>query len=126
MTFGLEHLGICAKDPAAMVEWYEKHLGTKTVRSIPDRNIFFIITANGVIIEIYPAAQSVDPQKNNVSGIRHIAFEVPDIEEAQRKMIEDGVDIDREIPAPGDTRLVHFRDIEGNLLDLVQRTRPLI
>ena len=125
MIKGFEHTGICAKDPAAMVQWYAKHLGTKTIVAYEERNIYFIMAPNGAIFEIYPATEISPEYGNTVSGIRHLAVLVTDVEAAQREMIENGVDIDRDIPPPGDSRLVRFRDCEGNLLHLVERSAPL-
>lgn len=126
MIIGIEHIGISANDPKAMVAWYEKHLGARTIRAMEERKIYFIMMGNGVILEIYPATQVAPAQINTASGIRHIAFLVKDIEATQREMMENGVDIDKDIPPMADTRLIHFRDCEGNLLDIVERVTPLV
>jgi len=124
MILGIEHTGVSAQDPTALVRWYEKHLGMKIIRQIGD-SIYFIMAENGAILEVYPAAQTAQAYPNNASGIRHLAILVKDIEAEQKKMLENGVDIDRDVPAPGETRLIFLRDCEGNILHLVERAAPL-
>ena len=124
MQFSVEHLGLAARNPAALKDWYVQFLGAKVVfetQAVPPA--YFLKFPGGVIIEIYQADASMSEVSNNkLSGWRHLAVRVHRIEEVRDRLVSQGVVFETEIkPAGGGGRILFFRDPDGNLLHLVER-----
>ena len=125
MEFVIEHLGLAARDPQALKEWYLSALGAKLVfdngQSPP---AFLISLGSGMLIEIYPSASAL-PQvcDNKLGGWRHLALKIPNLEAARQWLLDHGVAFEEPIkPAGGGGRVLFFKDPEGNLLHLVERS----
>ena len=125
MNFAVEHIGLAARDTVALKDWYLEVLGFREVftdgKSPP---AFLIEMADGLLIEIYPGETSVDATGNNkLAGWRHLAVRVDSIESARDELARRGVIFDKPIkPAGGGGRVLFFKDREGNLLHLVERS----
>ena len=125
MNFAVEHVGLAARDAAALKDWYVRVLGSREVltdgKSPP---AFLLEIANGLMVEIYPGDTSVDATGNNkLAGWRHLALRVDSIESARAELARHGVVLDEPIkPAGGGGRVLFFKDSEGNLLHLVERS----
>lgn len=122
--FSAEHLGLAARDPVALKDWYVRVLGARLVfdngQAPP---AFFLALPGGLLIEVYQAgsvlAQTGD---NRLAGWRHLALRVEAIEPARDDLAARGVTFDEPIkPAGGGGRVLFFADLEGNLLHLVER-----
>jgi glyoxylase I family protein len=125
MNFAVEHIGLAARDSAALKDWYVKVLGAREVFSDGKSPPAFLMEfADGLTIEIYPGDSSVDPTDNNkLPGWRHLAVRVDSIESARDELASRGVIFNEPIkPAGGGGRVLFFKDYEGNLLHLVERT----
>lgn len=123
-AFSLEHLGLAARDPAALKDWYTRVLGAVVVfasDTVPPA--FFVRLPGGVLLEIYAGERGVtDTGNNRVFGWRHVALRVGSIEAARDRLSQHGVLIEDQIkPAGGGGRVLFFADAEGNLLHLVER-----
>jgi glyoxylase I family protein len=124
MNFLLEHLGLSARDPATLKNWYARALGAQLVfdngRTPPT---FLLGLPGGVLLEIYPGDFSLkDTGNNRLNGWRHVALRVNSIEAARAELETRGVSFTEEIkPAGGGGRVLFFQDPEGNLLHLVER-----
>ena len=124
MNFAIEHIGLAARDTAALKDWYVRVLGAQEVfadgQSPP---AFLLETLSGLMIEIYPGDTSLDaPGDNKLAGWRHLAVAVDSIESARAELARRGVIFDEPIkPAGGGGRVLFFKDSEGNLLHLVER-----
>ena len=130
MNFTPEHIGLAALDTVALKDWYVKVLGSREVftdgKSPP---AFLLAIASGLMIEIYPADARLDRTDNNKhAGWRHLALQVDSIEFARAELARRGVILDEPIkPAGGGGRVLFFKDCEGNLLHLVERSEgPLL
>ena len=125
MNLAVEHIGLAARDTVALKDWYLEVLGFREVftdgKSPP---AFLIEMANGLLIEIYPGETSVDATGNNkLAGWRHLAVRVDSIEYARAELARRGVSFDEPIKAAGGGgRVLFFKDREGNLLHLVERS----
>ena len=125
MNFAVEHIGLAARDTVALKDWYAAVLGSREVfadgKSPP---AFLIEMAGGLLIEIYPSDTSVDVTGNNkLAGWRHLAMRVDSIESARDELARRGVIFEEPIkPAGGGGRVLFFKDGEGNLLHLVERS----
>jgi glyoxylase I family protein len=124
MKISVEHLGLPARNPVALKDWYVKVLGAEVVfdngQSPP---AFFLALDHGLMLEIYQAASSLgETADNSVAGWRHLALRVEAIEPARAALEAKGVAFTEKIkPAGGGGRVLFFRDAENNLLHLVER-----
>ena len=123
--FRLEHLGLAARDTAALAEWYVRTLGA-TVRWQSEKTpaAYFVELPGGALIEIYAAASdAVAPPDNGDAGLRHLALRVASIDLARGVLEARGVIFTEPVKrAGGGGSVLFFRDGEGNLLHLVERT----
>lgn len=124
MQFVMEHIGLAARDPGVLRDWYVDFLGATVVfdtGQVPPA--FFLKLPGGAIIEIYKADSSASETSNNkLAGWRHLALRVDALEKARDQLASRGVAFENEIkPAGGGGRILFFRDVEGNLLHLVER-----
>lgn len=124
MNFAVEHIGLPARDPAALRDWYVTKLAAICLSPNADAPPFFIrLPGATTMFEIYPAT-AVEPQvaDNGLAGWRHLALRVTSIETTRQALEARGVTIiDPVKPAAGGGRVLFFKDAEGNLLHLVDR-----
>ncbi len=124
MNFALEHIGLAAKNPTTLKDWYVSTLGAKALFDNGQQPPAYLVALpGGVLVEIYPGSHGVaETRYNRVEGWRHLALRVDSIEEARTLLESRGVTITEPIkPAGGGGRVLFFRDAEGNLLHLVER-----
>jgi glyoxylase I family protein len=124
VKLGIEHLGLAARDPVALAQWYQRILGAETVSQLSaEPPAVMLRLPGGLLLEIYAAALSVAEIANNqCAGWRHLALQVDSLEGAQRWLANRGVTFAEPVkPAGGGGRVLFFRDLEGNLLHLVER-----
>ena len=124
MIFSVEHLGLPARDPAALKDWYMHTLDAKLVHADGQTPpAFFVKLPGGVVLEIYQATSSRNETADNkLSGWRHVALRVESIAAAQAELEQRGVKfVAKVLPAGGGGTVLYFADAEGNLLHLVER-----
>ena len=125
MNFSVEHLGLPARNPAALKDWYLKTLdGTLAHADGQTPPAFFVKLPGGVVLEIYQSNKTLrETADNKLSGWRHVALRVDSIASAKTKLESRGVKFGAQIaPAGGGGNVLYFEDAEGNLLHLVERT----
>lgn len=123
MFKGLEHTAIASPDPRKLAQWYVDHLGFH-INFEYDGN-FFVKAANGSMLEIIPSEGELGEQKMKDPGIRHLAVMVENFDEAHKKLRSQHVNFLGEPYENQGNRLVFFTDHDGNILHLIQRTKPL-
>jgi glyoxylase I family protein len=123
MFIGLEHTAIASPSPVKLAQWYVDHLGFRHTFNY-DGN-YFIRAANDAMIEIIPSEGPRAEQKERDPGIRHLAIQVSDFDEAYKSLQTAGVTFLREPYMLGTNRLVFFTDCDGNLVHLIRREKPL-
>jgi glyoxylase I family protein len=124
VNFRVEHLGLPARDPVALKDWYARILGAKVVFSNDRMPPTVLLALPGqVMLEIYGGDRSLPETSNNkLSGWRHVALRVDSISAAKAELEQRGLKFTEEIkPASGGGRVLFFQDPEGNLLHLVER-----
>src|SRR5258708_2888442 len=123
MFRGLEHTAIASPDPARLADWYVQKLDFR-INYTYDGN-YFVRAADGTMLEIIPSVGDRAPQKMKDPGIRHLAVSVDNFDAALGELRNRGVEFLSEPYANQGNRLVFFTDIDGNILHLIQRERPL-
>ena len=124
MNLSVEHLGLPAREPGALKDWYLHVLGAKLVFSNEETATAFLLAlTGGVMIEIYSGDLSLPQTSNNkLNGWRHLALRVASVAAAKAELEGKGVTFTDAIkPAAGGGRVLFFQDPEGNLLHLVER-----
>jgi glyoxylase I family protein len=123
MFRGLEHTAIASPDPLRLAQWYVDHLDFVINYSYAGN--YFVKAANGSMLEIIPGKGSLPEQRMDDPGIRHLAFQVDDFEGAHQRLKAAGVRFLTEPVNNQGNRLLFFTDLDGNILHLVQREKPL-
>lgn len=124
MEFSLEHIGLLARDPQTLKDWYVKTLGAQVEFTSSSKPPGYLVRLpGGVMFEIGAATSfQADPSNNSMSGFRHLALWVENIEAARETLEKRGVKFTETIkPAGGGGRVLYFADPEGNLLHFVER-----
>lgn len=119
----LEHIGLAARNPAALQEWYVNTLEAELIFEMPQQPPAFLLRLGGMVLEIYPARSESDLTRDNgLAGWRHVALQVSSIEKAREILAARGIHFTEPVkPAGGGGRVLFFSDPEGNLLHLVER-----
>jgi glyoxylase I family protein len=123
MFKGLEHTAIASPRPQQLANWYVEHLEFR-INFEYDGN-YFVRAANGSMLEIIPAEGDRFDEKLKTPGIRHLAIDVDDFDEAHKQLRSKNVHFLTEAFENQGNRLVFFVDLDGNILHLIQRQKPL-
>lgn len=126
----LEHVAFNVPDPVAMTQWYEQHLGMKTVRSFgPPTHTRFVADASGqTIIEIYnnTKAPVLDYRSLNPL-VLHLAFAVDDAAATRARLLQAGANAEGEMTvADNGDSFAMLRDPWGFAIQLVKRAAPML
>jgi glyoxylase I family protein len=123
MNIAIEHIGVPAKDAAALKAWYERVLGAKPLWDNGQQPPTCLLALGGAWVEIYPAERSrPETADNKLAGFRHLALRVASLDAAKRELEQRGVIFTEEArPAAGGGKVLFFEDCEGNLLHFVER-----
>jgi len=124
MNFIAEHMGLAAREPAVLKDWYVKVLGANLVYDNGQTPPAFLLEfPGGLLLEIYQSDSFVKETGHNLlAGWRHLALQVESIESAKAELAAKGVEFPNPVkPAGGGGLVLFFRDIEGNLLHFVER-----
>jgi len=126
MIEGMEHIGLCATDPKPLVDWYVNILGFRIVRALEEFRTYFIRAQDGGMLEVYPAKHTLEPVDNIHQGLRHVALSVSDLDAEVARLRSAGITVPAESTVTtSEMKLAFFRDPEGNLLHLVERTKGI-
>jgi glyoxylase I family protein len=124
VDFRVEHLGLPARDPVALKDWYATMLGAKVVFGNGKTPPAYLLELPGrLMIEIYGGEFSLPQTSDNrLSGWRHVALRVDSLAAAKTELERRGLKFTEEVrPAGGGGHVLFFQDPEGNLLHLVER-----
>lgn len=122
LVCGVDHPAIAADDVLKLAGWYMDVLGL-TLKAKTETNTHLLESADGVFLELMQNDGTARPQRTTFSpGMSHLAFRVKDYAAAEKALTEAGVKWTGDaIVAVGGGKLRSFLDIEGNLLQIVQR-----
>ena len=123
MFQGLEHIALATPDPEKLAQWYVDHLEFH-VNYRYGKNVF-VKAPNGTVLEMIPSEGNRAEQTMKTPGIRHLAVLVDDFDSAYDHLKAKGIEfVTDKIEVQGN-RMAFFEDMEGNLLHLVYRVKPL-
>jgi len=127
MILGFEHLAIAALDSKKLAEWYIRLFGLRVVFENGKEPPTYLLKApDGMVLEILPAASGEKKDYHqNEAGFRHLAITVDDYEAGEAHLRANGIHEFVERRETEKSKLLFFRDPEGNILHLMWRIRPL-
>jgi len=126
MIRGVEHIALYAEDLSSLVAWYRRIFPVDLIRE-GDTGPCFLKFPDGSLVEFVQAEGDVpDVPGEKEKGFRHLALTVVSLEEMVRTLKEEGVEVVEDLKAVPGGKLFLFRDIEGNLIQLVERKVPLV
>jgi glyoxylase I family protein len=125
MHISIEHIGLPARDAAALKAWYERVLGAKHLWDNGQQPPTCLLSLGGAWVEIYPATSSrPETADNKLAGFRHLALRVESLDVAKTELEKRGVKFTKEVvQVAGGGRVLFFEDGEGNLLHFVERSK---
>jgi len=120
---GIDHVSINVKDMKASAEFYGKVLGFRQLETVPfeDFSIGYFQLPGGGRLELfdYGGKNPVAERGESETGLRHLAFEVEDVDAAEKHLRSNGVAITlsaTDLPTLG-SRAILFLDPNGVTLE---------
>jgi len=113
----LGHIGIIAKDPKALADWYKDVLGFEVILEMKKEGrppIYFLKGDEGSYIEVLPPTFE-----------RHLGFVVDDFDETVKTLKSKGIVLENARGTSMGWTIGYFKDIEGNQLEIVHMPKPL-
>jgi glyoxylase I family protein len=123
MFNGLEHTAIASPNPKNLAQWYVDHL--EFVINFEYDGNYFVKAKNGSMLEIIPSVGERPSNQMKDPGIRHLAVMIDDFDEAYKRLKAQNVNFLNEPFENQGNRLVFFTDVDGNILHLIHRQKPL-
>lgn len=125
MVKGIEHIGIAARDTAALKDWYVRLFDFTQVYD-NGKGTYFLKAQDGSMIEFIKATEETDKFTEKALGFRHLALAVDDFEGMLEILTKENVEVvTAPVVAPNGNKTFFFRDPEGNILHLIYRPQPL-
>jgi glyoxylase I family protein len=126
MVQGVEHIALCAENVPLLIAWYRRIFQVDLIKE-GQAGPFFLKFPDGSLIEFLETAGDIPPvPRDREKGFRHIALTVLSLEKMVETLKKERVEVvDDFKTVPNGTKLFLFRDIEGNLIQLVERPIPL-
>jgi glyoxylase I family protein len=123
MFQGIEHTAIASPNPEKLAQWYAANLEF-VINFVYDGN-YFVRARNGTMLEIIPSLGERGSNQMKDPGLRHLAIAIDNFDEAYLSLKAKGVQFTMEPYELMGNRLVFFKDLDGNLLHLIAREKPL-
>jgi catechol 2,3-dioxygenase-like lactoylglutathione lyase family enzyme len=111
----LDHVSLNVSDRTRSIAWYRDVLGLEQRSEPTDEAEPVFMGEFGACIALFQAQPGADRPYESV-GLRHVAFTVAGLEQAQERLREHGVDFRFE--DHGNAHSVYFRDPDGHTLEL--------
>ena len=125
----IEHIAFNVADPVAVAGWYDRHLGLKIVRHLPEptQTHFLADDSGETVIEIYCNPPEEVPDYAAMNPLLfHLAFVSASPEADRARLIAAGASAVDEITRPDGTHLIMLRDPWGLALQLCKRAESLV
>lgn len=119
-----EHVGLYARDPVALADWYCATLGFTVARKL-DRGekppVFFLTAGSGVQLEILPTERPPAKRELDGPGFTHLGLVVGDFSATEQHLRAHHVELWGVRTTSNGWRIGYFNDPEGNILEVIQR-----
>jgi glyoxylase I family protein len=126
MVSGIEHTAIASPDPRRLADWYVEHLDFAINYRSPNGPTVFVKAADGSMLEIIESNRTGGAAPDmKAPGLRHLAIAVTDFDAMYQRLKSKGVGFLTEPETKGGNSVVFFTDLDGNILHLLQREKPL-
>jgi catechol 2,3-dioxygenase-like lactoylglutathione lyase family enzyme len=106
-----------------MERFYAGTLGLTRMSAEYPRHVFFKVSDQSVLLIFNPVetAKGQDVPSHGAAGPQHVALavETGQLDAWRTRLIEHGVEIEREIEWPNGARSVYFRDPAGHSVEIV-------
>ncbi|MDR6562275.1 MULTISPECIES: VOC family protein [unclassified Arcicella] len=128
---GVDHPALAADDVELLTTWYCEVLGYQPWfeyrTTEPPKLVWMLKAPDGTLLEIMPKDDTSRQKRTTwTPGWSHLALRVKDIEQAICYLDQHNITWAGELSnAIGGGRVRNFLDIEGNLLQILERTSPL-
>jgi glyoxylase I family protein len=125
----IEHVALQVADPAAMADWYGRHLGFCVRRSSDGPVVarFMADSSGAVMLEIYRNPELPLPDYASMApGLLHVAFVCDDVPGAIARLTAAGATLIRGPEILGEDELAMLRDPWGLAIQLARRKEPMI
>jgi catechol 2,3-dioxygenase-like lactoylglutathione lyase family enzyme len=126
----IEHIAFQVSDPAAMADWYVRHLGCSIKRSAGEPSfVRFVMDGSGdAMMELYRNPSVTVPDYRAMHPmVLHVAFVSANPEADRDRLVAAGATVeDSYIRTPAGDELVMLRDPWGVALQLVKRSDPML
>lgn len=121
----IQHIAFNCKDIKRQEEFFRKHFGFKRVRTFNagQPNEFFILRLGEACLELFPSDTTETNGGEQSIGFKHLAFEVPNLEDALDALRKDGIEPEeiKDCSAILDgMRVCFFNDHEGNRIEIME------
>ncbi len=126
MITGIEHLAIISEDTKRLSDWYKRVFDLECVYD-NGKGTYFLAFPDKSMIEFIPALETAAKPAEKLVGVRHVAFSTDTFDETVALLKAEGVEIihDAATSAKGISTFF-FRDIDGNVMHLIDRPEPLV
>jgi len=125
---GIEHVSINVSDMEATIAFYGGVLGFERLQTVPEKgfDIAYFRLPDGRRLEFfdYKGASASPAGEESDAGLRHLAFEVEGVADAERELRSKGVRITlptTELPELG-VRVLLFLDPNGVTLEFCEKS----
>ena len=121
----VDHVAITVKDMTRSIKFYTEKLGFTITRSSETTSMKTVFVGRGQVqLELFAlkqgSAKPVPELQQDEIGIKHIAFNVTDLDTLIKEFKEKGIVFISEIRQAGTRRHIFFKDPDGITLQLLE------
>jgi catechol 2,3-dioxygenase-like lactoylglutathione lyase family enzyme len=121
----LEHVGIYARNPTTLADWYCTCLGFTVARKLEREGkppVFFLsLEDGGAQLEILPTEATSPKRGLETPGLTHLGLVVEDFASVEKRLKAEGVSVWGVRTTSSGWRIGYLNDPEDNILEVVQR-----